>query len=102
MGKYFCGPVSHLQTSGDSFKELSVSCEVFILFKLVARLKDKTAGNRIGGEHCAFTICKKTCNSVVYLLLRNNNKNNFIYAEKAIKHLVNRTEVSKYQQNKTK
>lgn len=43
MVKYFCDPVLHLQTRDDSFKEFSVSCEVFILLKLVARLKDKTS-----------------------------------------------------------
>lgn len=43
MEKYFCDPVSHLQTGGDTFKEFSVFCEVFILFELVVRLKDKTS-----------------------------------------------------------
>lgn len=41
MVKYFCDPVSHLQTWGDPFKEFSVSYEMFILFELVARLKEK-------------------------------------------------------------
>lgn len=86
MGKCFCDPVSHLQTRGDSYKEFSESCEVFILFKLVARLKDKTPWNGIGGEHCAFTICKRVCNYVVYLLpAYKTATKNILYAEKAIK-----------------
>lgn len=85
MGKSFCDPVSHLQTRGDSYKEFSESCEVFVLFKLVARLKDKTAGNGVV-EHCAFTICKRVCNYVVYLLpAYKTTRKNILYTEKAIK-----------------
>lgn len=94
MGKCFCDPVSHLQTRGDSYKEFSESCEVFILFKLVARLKDKTPWNGIGGEHCAFTICKRVCNYVVYLLpAYKTATKNILYAEKAKKK--NLSEVTK-------